>query len=125
MKKEQKLNADERKLASKLQVYLVWYEDRFSGDPAFVIGVYLKKTEAEAHAGKRPLDKTENGNWDGYEFDGPHNLLKAYETGLLSGGNKTAEEWVHAALTLLPEKNDAPKGGAIASAIKRITHSEK
>ena len=74
------LTSDEREAAFKLDVYLVWYDDRFerfSDTPSsFLHAVCLSREQAEELVRRRPFDG--EGNWDGYEMSGPSNLLQDY-----------------------------------------------
>lgn len=74
------MNAKEREAAFNLDVYLVWYDDRFerfSDTPSsFLHAVCLTREQAEELVSRRPFNG--EGNWDGYEMSGPSNLLQDY-----------------------------------------------
>jgi hypothetical protein len=72
------LTTEERDLASRIDIYAVWYEDRFSHDPAFVMDVFLTREEAVAHA--ESLGGRKMVGFDGYDADErPATLLWFFE----------------------------------------------
>lgn len=79
------LSQEERRATSKLQVYLVWYDDKFEseGTSSFLHAVCLTEQEAQEIVNRRPLHA--EGNWgDGYAYQGSSNLLQAYDSNLVS-----------------------------------------
>lgn len=80
------LSYEERESASNLEVYLVWYDDRFERfsetASSFLHAVCLTREEAEKLVSRRPFH--DEGNWDGYEMSGPSNLLKDFVDGFVS-----------------------------------------
>lgn len=90
------LTKAEREKAAKISVYIVWYRDNFSHEGPWAVYLCQKKSDAEKKVAERPIEK--NPSWDGYDMTGPHNLLEAYEKGMLNDANTSAEELVRIAL---------------------------
>lgn len=80
------LKPDEREAAFKIDVYLVWYDDRFERfsetQSSFLHAVCLTREQAEELVSRRPFNG--EGNWDGYEMSGPSNLLQDYADNLVN-----------------------------------------
>ena len=77
------LTNKEMDMASKMTVWLVWYDDRFewfeSERSSFLACVWTTREDAEAKVRERPFH--EEGNiGDGFEISGPYNLLEEYNT---------------------------------------------
>ena len=82
---EEGLTLEERAAAAQRRVYAVWYQDRFGyfedRDPASVVALCEKEEEAQEIIKLRPLPATLG---DGYEYDGPWDLLRIYEDGMVT-----------------------------------------
>lgn len=79
------LTPDERAAAAQRRVYTVWYQDRFGyvadREPAAVVALCEKEEEAQEIVRLRPLPASLG---DGYEYDGPWDLLAIYEDGTVT-----------------------------------------
>jgi len=80
------LTDEERARAAAVETFIVWYEDRFAfgadRDPAFAVGYFLTRAEADAEAARRGGSTDfPAGKFDGYEVTGRGTLLEAHEAG--------------------------------------------
>jgi hypothetical protein len=72
------LTPEEQTLADGIQVYLIWYEDKFhygNDRDSFAILVCLSREEAEAEYASQHRQPAESGG-DGYEIVGPSALVR-------------------------------------------------
>lgn len=79
------LSEEERRLAAKLQVFLVWYVDRFEyfSEESATSLTAVCLTEEEAQQQVRICPLTDDA-LDGYKYDGPDNLLDLYDMGIVT-----------------------------------------
>ncbi|MBI2887223.1 MAG: hypothetical protein HYY02_08435 [Chloroflexi bacterium] len=82
---EEGLTLEERAAAVRRQVYAIWYQDRFSyfadREPASVVALCEREEQAKEIVGLRPLPASLG---DGYEYDGPWDLLAIYDSGTVT-----------------------------------------
>jgi hypothetical protein len=84
-----RLSDEERARAAAVETFVVWYEDRFAfgadRDPAFPVGYFLARADAEAEAQRRGgRSAPAAGKFDGYEVTGHGTLLEAHEAGFFT-----------------------------------------
>ena len=70
------LTADEQREAERVEVWLIWYEDKFhycSERDSYAVSVCLSRAEADAEYARHGRKPAESGG-DGYEIVGPSSL---------------------------------------------------
>lgn len=83
------LTQEERERAAKIQVYYIWYEDRFGygGDrDSFPVAVCLSREEAEREFQRRVREGSSHSlttGYDGIEIVGPCNIANEYRPGVV------------------------------------------